>query len=1029
MGKTKKYWKGIEELNNDPAFLEKRDKEFAEYLPVEDFVGDDSAMNDASTSRRDFLKYLGFGVTAASLAACETPITKAIPYLVKPEEVTPGMANYYASTYFDGNDYASILVKTREGRPILIEGNKQSAVTEGGVNARVNSSVLGLYDSSRLQGPSGPEGVGTWKEVDQAIYSKLRTISANGGKIAIVTTSVISPSTHAAIELFKATHGGEGGANVTHITYDSISYSGRLNANKNSFGIAALPTYRYEKAKVIVSLGEDFLLNGPSAIEHGINYAKTRKPENGFMSRHHQFESNLSMTGANADVRVMVKPSEQAAIAMSLYNKIVGGISGVETAYEAEITAAADELKANKGQSIVVSGSNNTAVQTIVNAINNALANYGSTVDMAHHSMMRQGDDAAVQQLIKDMNAGQYEAAIVMGANPVGTLSNGAEFAAGLGKVGLSIATSVMPNETTSAVAYVCPEHHMLESWNDAHPRVGSYSLAQPTISPLYDTRQAAESLLKWAGNDSSYYEFIKAYWEANIFPTQSNITFFGEFWNRTLEQGVYETATMAEVGEFSADMVAAVAQAKKVSGGGIELALYQKAGIGDGQHASNPWLQELPDPISKVTWDNYVTMSPEDIKAGGYNEYIGQESPASMVKVTVNGYSVEAPVIMQPGQANGTIGLAVGYGKATWKTQEVVGVDAYPMAGMENGTVSYSVSNVTVEKLDSTYEIASTQTHHTVMGRTGVVKETDLKTFQAGDKDAYNPVVALPTHEGRVAVKEISLWDEHPVEHVGHRWGMSIDLNTCLGCGACITACNAENNVPVVGKDEVRRAREMHWLRIDRYYSTDADLEDKSISGYSAMEKPSSSPKVVFQPMMCQHCNHAPCETVCPVAATTHSTEGLNQMTYNRCIGTRYCANNCPYKVRRFNWFNYIANKKFEEFNPAQDDLGRMVLNPDVVVRARGVMEKCSLCVQRIQLGKLEAKKAGKNVEDGAITTACSAACATDSIVFGDLNDNGSLVNQLAGSDRAYHVIEEVGTQPNIYYQTKVRNEEQTEA
>ena len=502
----------------------------------------------------------------------------------------------------------------------------------------------------------------------------------------------------------------------------------------------------------------------------------------------------------------------------------------------------------------------------------------------------------------------------------------------------------------------------------------------------------------------------------------------FDAFWNKTLEAGVYEMPA-EEVHEeiaFSGDVQSAASSATAATSD-LELFLYQKTGIGDGSHVNNPWLQELPDPVTKITWDNYITMAPEDMEERGFNVHLGQEQLSNVVNLTANGVTVTLPVVAQPGQTRGTAGIALGYGSTAWKQMSAIGANAYPMLSF-NGNVEYFTTGASIEETGETYNLAATQTSHTVMGREGVMRETTLSVFKAGNKEAYNPVVALPTHEGFEPVKDITIWAEHDMT-TGHLWGMSIDLNTCIGCGSCVTACSAENNVPVVGKDEVRRGREMHWMRIDRYYSTDANLEDTSISGYRNMENPGMNPEVVFQPMMCQHCNHAPCETVCPVAATTHSLEGLNQMTYNRCIGTRYCANNCPYKVRRFNWFNYMADRKFTDTNPAQDDMGRLVLNPDVVVRARGVMEKCSLCVQRIQAGKLDAKKKGTKVEDGAIQTACAAACPANAITFGDLNDKNSRVALEHSSDRAFKVIEDVGTRPNIAYQTKVRNKNIAEA
>ena len=1032
---NKKYWKGIEELNEEASFLERRDKEFTDYIPVEDFMGDDNALNSSNTSRRDFLKFLGFSVTAATIASCETPVTKAIPYLVKPEEVNPGVANHYASAFFDGADYANVLIKTREGRPILIEGNKEAGMSA--VNARINSSVLMLYDSNRLQHPVDKEGNEvSWQDADKAVITALKGAAAKGGKIRVLSNTVVSPTTQSIIDGFAAHYGGEGMADVKHVSYDDISYSGIIEANAESYGRANVPSYRFDKAMSIVSIGADFLSTWLSSNEYAGQYAKNRKPEGGKMSKHFQFETGLSVSGANADHRTAILPSEQGKVAVDLYNAVASltgsaKISGGGSPYGNEIAHAAESLAANRGKSIVVCGCNDKNVQVVVNAINEALGNYGSTVDLDHPSYLRKGSDAELRALISEMKSGQVDVLITLYADPARTTSPDLDFNEAMSKVGFRVATSGYWDETARLSDYTCPDSHFLESWADAHPMPGKYALAQPTISPLYNTRQAQESFMIWSGNGASAYDTLRAYWKENIFSHQTSITFFDDFWNKTLQAGFFELPEEEEHESlaFSADLNAAASSAVKEKSGGLELFLYQKTGIGDGRHCGNPWLQELPDPITKVTWDNYVSMAPADMEERGYNVHLGQTEESNLVTVTLGDHTTAAlPVVAQPGQKSGTIGIALGYGQSTWKSKEVIGVDAYPLTSTKD-TVSYHAAGASIEETGEMYHVAATQTSHTVMGRTGVVRETTLDVYKGGNKEEFNPEVTLPTHEGPESVKTISIWEEHPTQVSGHLWGMSIDLNTCIGCGSCVTACTSENNVPVVGKDEVRRAREMHWMRIDRYYSTDADLEDTSISGYRAMENPGSMPEVVFQPMMCQHCNHAPCETVCPVAATTHSYEGLNMMTYNRCIGTRYCANNCPYKVRRFNWFNYIADRKFTDLNPSQDDLGRMVLNPDVVVRARGVMEKCSLCVQRIQAGKLVAKKNGTPVVDGSISTACASACPTNAITFGDLNDKNSRVAKDEAGDRAYRVIEDVGTKPNILYLTKVRNKETAEA
>lgn len=1070
---TKKYWKGLEELNNSPEFVQKANNEFAEQLPVEKFL-DNKSLESEGTNRRDFLKFLGFSVTAASLAACETPVNKAIPYVMKPEEITPGVANWYASTYYDGNDYASIIVKTREGRPIKIEGNDLSKITNGGTNARVQASVLSLYDSSRLNGPTANGNSTTWVNADKEIGGKLAAIAAKGGAIRILSSTIISPSTNAVIADFIAKY-----PTTKHITYDAVSYSGMAKANAQTFGQEVIPSYNFDKAEVIVGIGADFLANWLSPIETANQYAKTRKvgKNKKKMSKHYQFESILSLTGANADYREPVKVSEQGKVAVNLYNavaKIVGGssLSGSALACDATIAKAAKDLADNKGKSLVVSGSNDMYVQLVVNGINEMLDNYGKTIDIENPHYTHQGNDEAFTALVNEMSSGKVDAIITYNTNPVYTAPASLKFADAYNKVGLRISLADRADETASMATYICPDHNYLESWNDFNPKKAHYSLSQPTISPLFNTRQAQETLLKWSGNSIDFHSYIQKNWMERVFPMQGKYMVFGDFWNHSLHDGAIEVGK-GEVMEMNgmsdstkAAPVAVKTESKKkdekaaetkpvtkvdlgeaaskisaAKGGEFELALYEKVGIGNGNQANNPWLQELPDPITKLTWDNYVTMSPLDME-GKYELMARQDRDASVVNVTVNGMTVKLPVIPQPGQARGTIGIAVGYGRdkagaLSMRTGSVIGQNVYPFTQLVNGTLMYGALDAKIESANETMAMAGTQVHHTLMGRE-IVKETVLSEYLK-DAKAGNEDEMLHTNSGKVKMAEVDLWDSF--DRAGHKWGMTIDLNSCIGCGSCVVSCTAENNVAVVGKEQVMKTREMHWLRIDRYYTTkwpnvgkDAKKKAKedgvgAIDMYLDMENPEAlNPKVIFQPMLCQHCNHAPCENVCPVLATNHSSDGLNQMTYNRCVGTRYCANNCPYKVRRFNWFNYNANNDFT-FNPSQDDLGRMVLNPDVVVRSRGVMEKCSMCVQRIQGGKLDAKKAERKLIDGEIKTACQQSCPTNAIIFGDLNDEESAVAKIRKEDeRNFYVLEEIGTKPALSYLTKVRNCEEAE-
>ncbi len=1050
MGSEKKYWNSLEQLNNDEAFLETAEKEFQEEIPVEEFLGK-TELDQVTTNRRDFLKFVGFSVGAATLAACEAPVTKSIPYVVKPEEVYPGVANWYASTYCDGNDFANILVKTREGRPIFIKGNKNSKVTNGDINARISASVLDLYDSHRFKTPRKGETIISWPDVDKAIIDGLAKAKDDNKLVYLVTNGTPSPSTWATIRKFEEAHTGEmneynengdivGVANVSRvrtISYSAIAKDAVKLAHDWNFGKGVMPTYNVDKAKVIVSIGSDFL-GGSGCTLNASDYTSRRNPDGDWMSRHFQFEANMSLTGANADVRGAIKPSEYGKALVNVYNAIAaksggskisgGGDLDNDNMANDKLAKAVGELLSNKGASLVLCGSNDVNHQILVNEINQMLGNYGTTVDINRKSKLNGGSSTQIQDMIKDIKSGNVGAVIFYGTNPAYSAPASLKFAEALSKVPLKVSLSDRPNETTVLCDFVAPDSHWLESWNDYKAVRGEYSLSQPVIKPLFKSRQAQSSLLKWAGEENTdYYQFLTKNWEENMFTKQTGETYFKAFWNKVLHDGMFSVAAEPKEWTFTSKASDAGSAVSKEKGGTWEAILYSSVAIGDGSAANNPHLQEMPDPVSRISWDNYIAMNPSDMTEAGFETRTAQETPASTAKVTVEGQELVLPVIAQPGQKKKTVAIAVGYGRQNaGKAATGLGGNAYPMMRVD-GTIQNTSSNVSIEGTGETYEVASVQTHHTMMGRK-IVNETDITTYKNVDRNdeakGWNKDMKLSNAYGeKTHVKKLDLWESHDDIKRGHLWGMSIDLNACTGCGACVTSCHINNNVPVVGKDEIRRTRSMFWLRIDRYYSSDADpKKNNGEKNYEAMENPSDYPDAVFQPVMCQHCNHAPCETVCPVAATTHSNEGFNQMAYNRCVGTRYCANNCPYKVRRFNWFNYNKDSLFTSVNPAQNELSRMVLNPDVVVRSRGVMEKCSLCVQDVQAGKLQAKKEGRKVRDGEIQTACSAACAAGAIVFGDLNDK-TRVAERAEHDRSYYLLEEVGTRPNISYMTKVRN------
>ncbi|MFS4445219.1 TAT-variant-translocated molybdopterin oxidoreductase [Maribacter sp. 2307UL18-2] len=1049
MASNKKYWKSEAELNPNDSIVETlRQNEFVEEIPVDDFLGDKDTLESTSTNRRDFLKYVGFSTAAASLAACEGPVIKSIPYVVAPENIVPGVANYYATSIANGFDFASILVKTREGRPIKVENNTYAKVN-GGANARVQASVLSLYDSTRLQGPVAEGEEVDWDTLDARVKAAIGAARTSGKQIALLTQTYASPSTSRLVEEFKAL----GGA-VNHVTYDAISEDAALTAFENKYGERALADYDFEKADLIISFGADFLADWQGG-GYDSGYSKGRIPSNGKMSRHVQFEANMSLTGANADKRVPLTPMFQKIAIAKLYAALNGSSVGGELGdAQRALDSVVAQIRKSKGKAVVVSGIADVNVQAVVLAINEMLGSDAFNPKTPRYT--RQGSTQAVNTLIADMNSGKVGVLIMDGVNPMFTLPNAEAFKAGLEKVDTSVAFSTNWNETTEVVDYTAAANHYLESWGDLQLKKGQYSLMQPTIKELFDTRQFQSALLNWMGSDKNYYDYIKETW--------STFVLNGGSWNKALQDGVFdsETAAMMSASEDAdpqimtapsedkeeasdtmveeamtagASIDAAVRSlAGTSSSEGMELVLYSKVSMGDGQQASNPWLQEFPDPITRVSWDNYVTVSKMDAESLGLTNWnvANGGMNGSYSKLTVNGVSIDkVPVVVQPGQAKGSVGLSLGYGKTVgMKSEMQTGVNAYPLYQDFS-----NVQSVTIEKADGEHEFACVQLHKTMMGRGDIIKETTLEIFNTKDHAEWNHVPQVSLDHQEVPATSVSLWDDFD-RSIGHHFNMSIDLNACTGCGACVIACHAENNVPVVGKAEVRRSRDMHWLRIDRYYSSEDSFEadntkkvefdglsgDKgSLGGFGELEDPSVNPQVAFQPVMCQHCNHAPCETVCPVAATSHGRQGQNQMAYNRCVGTRYCANNCPYKVRRFNWFLYNNNDEFD-FH-MNNDLGKMVVNPDVNVRSRGVIEKCSMCIQKTQKTILDAKRDGRVIADGEFQTACSSACNNGAIVFGDINDTESKVAELKEDDRMYHLLEHVGTKPNVFYQVKVRN------
>jgi molybdopterin-containing oxidoreductase family iron-sulfur binding subunit len=978
----KKYYSSIESLTGKTDTSTSTDNIEKSFL---DLLREEVATK--STSRRNFLKLCGFTLAGAALASsCENPVKYAIPYLNKPEEVTPGASLHYATSYYDGFEYNSIIVKVRDGRPIKIEGNPHSPISRGRTTQRVQASLLSLYDGTgRLKEPLKDGKPITWNDADSDIIQRLNDISNTGQQTIILSSGIISPSSKALINQFLSKFPGR------HITYEPLSVTGHLLANKVNFGITGIPDYLFDKADLVVSFSADFLGTWLQPLEFAFRYGQSRDLQNGKqkLNKHYHFETGYTITGSKADERFTMKPSEELGLILQLYDEIahLAGQKKQPTKSTLPIIKKiATELWKAKGKSIVLSDNNDPSVQLIINSINNTLGNYGQTLDLDRLILTRVSYDNDMEMMVKEMNDGKIGGLILWNCNPVYDYQDSEGFIKGLSNLKLTASLNSTENDTNQHFRYILPSPHYLESWDDAEPKTGIFSLTQPAIRNIFNTRQAQDSLLAWMGQQTDYFQFIKDHWQNNILNSSTDT------WTDALQKGVFEKPVSTSGNGYSEgilyDALTSIrnsVDSKKIKQ--LEVKLYASIALGKGNHCNNPWLLELPDPLSKISWDNYASVSPKTASINGYKT-------GSIIKIL----DFSIPVYVQPGQADDTISIALGYGqKNIGKPGSNIGVNAYRLV---NSQIDHRSLFRQIDKpiiLEGEYTLAISQKHGSLEDRP-IIRETILKKY------LENPESGNELHR-EFEEKHVTLYKE--VTFPGHHWGMGIDLNKCIGCSTCVIACQAENNIPVVGKEEVLRSRIMHWMRIDRYFKGSPD-----------------NPEVVYQPLLCQHCDNAPCENVCPVSATNHSNEGLNQMAYNRCVGTKYCINNCPYKVRRFNWFRYATNEKFD-YN-MNSDLGRMVLNPDVTVRERGVVEKCTFCVQRIQAKKLEAKMENRPLEDGEILPACVQSCPADALIFGDLNDPESKVSKFYKEPRNYHLLEELHTLPSIGYLTIVRNKEE---
>ncbi|MCC7243210.1 MAG: 4Fe-4S dicluster domain-containing protein, partial [Acidobacteria bacterium] len=981
---------------------------------------------DLRTNRRGFLAAAGFGLAGATMASCSrAPIEEAIPLLVQPEAITPGRASFYSSTCAGCSAGCGLIVKSRDGRPIKLEGNPDHPVSRGGVCALGQASILGLYDSQRLGAPTREGQPVSWEDADRDIVQALDRVRQQGGAVRVLTGTLTSPTTRVWIGSFLRTF-----TDARHVSYDALSASAVLDAHEQTHGARVLPRYRFDRAEVIVGVDADFLGTWISPVEYTAGYRSGRvlDGDTARLSYHVQVESRMSLTGAKADHRLVVAPADAGLVLAHLADRVarlagtvsatavdMSGPSPVEPAVLDEVAA---RLWAARARGLVVCGVEDPALQIVCNTINHTLGAYGTTIDVDRPSFQRAGSDRDLEALLGEIAKGTVAALVIAGVNPVYELPGGAELAEQLKKLPLVISLADHVDETSSVARYVCPDSHFLESWGDAEPVAGLVSVTQPLINAMGGTRPFIESLAAWSGTPGSAYALLRESWTQAIHPRRLNDVPFDEFWDRAVHDGFVEVQpAAAESRPFVMAASASAPALPRVPEGAMALVLYPKVAMLDGRGAQNPWLHELPDPISKVTWDNYACLSPAAAARLGVIEgdVVRVETGAEGGQVS----AIDLPVYLQPGQHDTVVAIALGYGRmgterfATvgpqwFEARPTVGDDGRvgrnvaPFARWSGGTLRHSGAPARLSKTGRRRALAVTQSHHSIDvpanlapaggRRRPIVHETTLAAYQ------QDPTAG--SHGGHES--EADLW---PPDHQypGHRWKMVIDLTACTGCSACVIACQAENNVAVVGRDEVMRHREMHWMRIDRYY---ADRTDGGVD-------------VLHQPMLCQHCENASCETVCPVLATVHSEEGLNQQVYNRCVGTRYCANNCAYKVRRFNWFHYAR----------EDRLQNLALNPDVVVRSRGVMEKCSFCVQRIENAKLEAKRLGEVMAPDAVQTACQQTCPAQAIVFGDANNPDSRVARLMKDPRHYRVLEDLNVGPSVGYLTLVRNRAENEA
>lgn len=998
-----KFWMTVDQAENPEAFAKNIPGEFAvSGSPVRE------GFEKEGLDRRDFMKVMGASALMASLAGCtRRPVQKIVPYVTNPEEIIPGQPNFYASA--DPATGYGLILRCREGRPIKVDGNADHPLNKGGLSARGQAMIHDLYDPDRLKAPTIGGSEVSWEDFDAQV-SKI--LADSKGSAWLLSNTILSPTLQRAINQFG----------LRQVVVDPMSLDDVVEGQQQSYGTRVFPRYRFDRADYVLSLGADFLGTWGATVEYTGQFAQKRRLEDkkSSMNKLVVFEPMMSTTGLSADQRVTVHPSDMLTVALSIAAEVgkltgrsideLGSFAASTTSQQTGISAeviqeVARELVRNRGRGLVVAkdhGDRATALQNVVNFLNSALDNDGETVDgSAGASLQFQGSNGDFERLMNAIRAGSVKTLIVSGVNPGYLYADSMKVKETLKMVPNLIYFGSYQDETSELAKFVAAESHSFETWGDVSANKNVYSVQQPTIRPLWKTRGLLECLQAWAPDhkkdvaplEEAYTEVLKTAkeWHSKAGGGKG----FQDWWDDLLMGGVVVNGSFDAKGparSFHNEILKVAANSAKIppnKGGENEFALLltHSVAMGDGSQANNALLQELPDPVSKNTWGNYLAVSPKTADKLGWKD-------GDYVKVETSGSSAELPLYRQPGIREGVVSAHLGYGrKFNGRVGSGVGVSFVNFTG--NATMGTRPSNliigVRISKTGKSERLASSQTHHSIEGR-DIVFDTTLEEFRK------NPKAGIKS-EFKEGMGPHSIWSAHPYE--GYKWGMAIDLSSCTGCSACVIACSVENNVPSVGKEQVQKNREMQWLRIDRYYSGDTE-----------------NPESTLQPMLCQHCENAPCETVCPVLATVHSSEGLNQMIYNRCVGTKYCSNNCPYKVRRFNWFNNNGDMNGSLEHPIP-----LSKNPEVTLRSRGVMEKCTFCTQRIEAGKSLAKSQGRRAGDNDIRTACQDACSADAIVFGDLNNPESRVSKLQDSARKFFSLEELNVKPRITYLTKVRN------